>query len=776
MVDEVKKNASSQPGLGSRKLEDLLPANWGDTLLWARWLDRAALFILLLVVASRPLVSETYESAQRMLERAAEAGDSLTPAATVWFDMAIWVAAIAAATALALRRWEWRWSGIELGWVLMAAGAVISTWAASNRRIALNASCDWLTAMVMLMVLANLARDRFRVTLLLSVIAATGLVSLTKCGMQTFIEHGETQYHYQVNREEFWERQGVALDDPTVELFEARMRAREASGFLPFSNAQGSLLSLAGFAALALRGVRVRTQWPQTMLLMLACLVMLGTLLTGSKAAAIGVAVGMLLWRLLHGQHIQLRPRWRQVWIAAWVLIAVGVVAVVGFGMRRGGLPHDSLNFRWQYWQLTADIIRENLLTGVGAYNFDRHYMLHKPVEYPEEIRDPHNFALSIWAQWGLAGGLGMLAALLGASLLLVRMWGRHTPEDEPAAVEEHVALERGKYWVLALAAAFLCVRFLLLYSPGNSSIEHRALLWFDLGFYGLVWVTALIAFQWIGTLGRNAEVDYYRMPILCGVLVFLLHNLVEFSLFVPGTLTLLAAAGGVLIARAPRARAPESSPYGPMLMPAAGAFAALALGISTFIPVSRSSAAMADARRAEHRAAAIAGFEEAARADSWDPTPWAEAAVVQVQDPRLASLNTAVTFMDRALERDPEDSTLHQLKVAILLLRYEAGQSTSDLLGAVESARRCVAMYPASPERLADLGSVLEKLAAETGDDALRLEAVECYRNALKLNATRPFIEIRRWSDERVASIESHAAMLATAPAPLPETSVSPE
>ena len=401
----------------------------GPTSPLARWLEASALFVLLLVVAMRPLVTETYESARDPISQAIDVPVSLTPAATAGFDLAIWFAAAAAAVAAGRRRLAWRWTGLEIGWLFMLTGAVLSTVVASNKRLAINCSADWLTAAVLAAAMANLCRDRRRAALVLAVVVASGLTSAARCVMQKRFEYADTWQQYQQMKADFWRKQGVPLDDSRVDLYERRLRAREASGFLALSNAQGAGLALAGFAALAVMTLRSRGPAQRVVLALLAAILLSCIHATGSRGAMLAALLSLgLLAAVWHFREV-LRRRWRPLLAAAWLAIAVAAAGVVVYGRSHGGLPGSSLNFRWQYWQVTRAIIADHFLVGVGAGNFDRVYLSYKPIAFPEEIKDPHNFLLSIFAQWGVLGAAGLAAALVGASAVAARCWGRG---DEP--------------------------------------------------------------------------------------------------------------------------------------------------------------------------------------------------------------------------------------------------------------------------------------------------------------------------------------------------------
>jgi len=412
-----KPAPSCRPPAGVKPVADSVP----------RALDNLALFVLLLVVSMRTLLSETYESGLSGISHAIGDTASLTPATTVMFDVAIGLAAAMAAFATLLRRQPWRWTGIEAGWAMMVVAAVVSCCAAGNKRLAINASCDWLTALVLTITLANLLRERRRVVLVLSVVVASGLASATKCGSQLGWEFADTWEAYQQQKPEFWAQQGIAATDPTVALFERRMLAREATGFLPYSNAQGAGLVLAGFAGITLTFLSGRSRTAKGVCGVVAAVILASVVATGSRGAMLAALIGLAL--LIAGTLIgsAWHQRWKALWAGLWITAAIGVALVIVWGTTRGRLPGDSLRFRWEYWQVTSEIVAEHPWTGVGALNFDRAYLKYKPVQYPEEIRDPHNFAMAIVSQWGVIGGVGMIIALLGGSWVAIRMWGQET-------------------------------------------------------------------------------------------------------------------------------------------------------------------------------------------------------------------------------------------------------------------------------------------------------------------------------------------------------------
>jgi len=761
----VIKSNPHQPPIRAGSCEN---ASSGGRQRIAHALEMLALCIVLMVVGMRPLLSEVYDAGLHAIGQAAEAPETITPATTAFFCLAIWLAALATAIAAGLQRIRWRWSGLEIGWVVFLIAAVVSTITAGNQRLAISASSDWLTAIALLALVAHLCRDRFRIALVLSVLVASGVTSAAKSGMQTYIEFAETQELYNQNKETFWQRQGVPLDDPQVELFERRMAAREATGFFPHSNAQGAWLSLAGFAALAAAGGHLRKERRSMVLVLVAALLLASIFMTGSTGALVAMVIGLGLWFLLDWACDRLRGNWEEFLIVAWLAVVTATAGVVMYSKAHGGLPNASLNFRWQYWQVTERIIRDHLWTGVGALNFDQAYLLHKPVTYPEEIKDPHNFVLSILSQWGILGGVGLALVMIGATVVLARRLGRSNEQetlnsDEPEGVAVPI---RGWFLVGVIGYVLLrswLLRELLDYPAGG------ALLWFDLGFHGLVWGLTFVGVLWLArTTLQSQSVEYkaYRLPLLAGVTAFLLHNTIDTSLFFAGTLTPFMAMGGLLLVRPQRAM-PASASIGRQWGMAAVVTAAM-IGVLVFhvIPVSRSMRLLSLARR-EPLGSAIISYKAAAEADPFDPTPLIELAGIHAGTGGLDAIDQAVQALDAAIRRDPHNIALHQKRAMLLEMRYQKSGLQVDLLGAMGAARQCVLLYPASPDRHLDLADLLNRTAKELDTPGLLVDAIEHYRRAIALNDARPGTdEVRRWSAdyrqqvlERLNAAESLAA-----------------
>ncbi|MCS7305408.1 MAG: O-antigen ligase family protein [Thermoguttaceae bacterium] len=123
-----------------------------------------------------------------------------------------------------------------------------------------------------------------------------------------------------------------------------------------------------------------------------------------------------------------LEPIWRRMALGTTVLLlVVGLMIAAAFYW--GGLDiqvlteaRKSLQYRLEYWQATWQIIRQEPLLGCGPGLFRYAYTRFKLPQASEEIADPHNFLLEIWATAGTPAALTMLGFLALWAIHVVRI------------------------------------------------------------------------------------------------------------------------------------------------------------------------------------------------------------------------------------------------------------------------------------------------------------------------------------------------------------------
>lgn len=192
---------------------------------------------------------------------------------------------------------------------------------------------------------------------------------------------------------------------PLRGLLESRLKNPEPMATFAITNSLAAALAPwlvmgLGSAALTWRERRRTIAW-------LLCLAPIGIclLLTKSRSGYVAVVVGVVC---LVAPRLRFRLRWVAVPALLAGLLAVAVM-VASFGKSAAA---TSLGYRVQYWQATLKMIADRPLFGCGPGNFQDVYTQYKLSEASEEVCDPHDFLLEVWATAGTPALLALMAAL----------------------------------------------------------------------------------------------------------------------------------------------------------------------------------------------------------------------------------------------------------------------------------------------------------------------------------------------------------------------------
>lgn len=808
--------------------------------------DRVALFVLLCVITLRPTVTESYDSAPTGVGAALRDIGDPSPARTLAIDLAILMCAASVAGVRAIRRSDPQRavpSGVSApdarrrfpipaallcaGTAVLVLGAVVSTVYAGNRRLATNASIDWICNLVLMVTLAVLVYTPRRRALLIACIVAAGAVQAAQCFEQYSISFDDTWQHYQSIKADFWYAQGVNLDSERVVMFENRIRAREASGFLPHSNITGSVLALAALAgagvvlaattALPRRSaVEKRTALTERLAPGAAALCVVALIaaipLTGSRGA-VGAAVvsiaGTTAWIVLRRKR-----RWSALRTLAWTggAALLAGIAVLAHGMYHHSLPSVSLNFRWQYWTASARMIADHWWSGIGRENFGREYLRYKSIESPEEISTPHNLLVQAACDWGVAGAAGLVLLLLGGSWMLARRVDLNAevgasrsglpPPGEDGADKSGLGPLQPIDW--ATPARWLILRAVPLMAVWPVLREGWIGI-FDPGYvyYTTITVTSSWLIPLVATflalfpadpsagpkdIKPRLRVDWVTAGLTAGLCAFLLHDVINFALFVPGAATVFFAGVACIVARPAgfsRQSPTDNRPSGMKQRTserrvsadnrcwARAGFAVAVIGLVvtgwTAVPVGRAAWHMREANwtmeddlpaGVKYRMVAF-HLGRAGEVDQLDPAPWLRlaewhVAARQMIELRDESTDAAMRALDEATRRDPRHIRLWRTRLELLrAIAAESGRP-QDHVAAVAAARKVLELYSQDPAGHVNLADTLRDGYRAGGDAAWRAEAVEHYREAIRLDGRRLWWEeIRRMSPERKAYVE---------------------
>lgn len=756
--------------------------------------ERVLFFVLLAVLCARPLISESFEALQLPFLRGLGSGSGA--ATTAGLDA---VALVVAAAAL-VRAWGrgQRPPWFVVGAGLLAAAVVFSTLAAGDKRLALNAGANLLTAVLCGAALLSLLRAAWMPRLLLAAMLATGCTTATKCLTQKLYEFHDTRAYWQENKARLIPPQ-MAPDDPAIINFERRMKAGETFAFQPHPNTTGSLLTmwllvvggvLAGWLRAGDTGAGGDRTAAVVLCAALAVLLAAGLWFTGSLGAVAALGAGGLGLLALARWRNACAARPRLTTAALLLGYAALLAAIFGYGLSRGTLPHPSLAFRWYYWTTAAHAYRDAPLTGLGRANFADAYLRYKPVESTEDVRDPHQLWLSLLVE---LGPLGLIAGVVLLASCFSGAWRRlgdsclGLPATQPSA-SLSTAQPTPITAAIAAAAGVLLLHAVL---SGELAAPATALLW--LVQVAAVWVLAL--FMCVRLLNSLALVaaawPWVVTGVVAGLGAALFHGLIDFALLTPAGLSVFVALAAVALAPGPAAASqPHTLPTtgSPRMllrtMPptatvarrgrgravvglAALLLAAGQLAVVT-IPTMRAELQLALLRRACLDSASAetdrTAVELGRAALAADPLSAGTAREVTrcvlglalaqppASDERIELLRHAEVFARRTLTRNPRSANAHARLAAIYqeledALLHAARPDDADAAArqALQHWRAAVALNPADARQRIAAGRAWYRWWEQTDDEEAGREAAAHLAAALRIDRTRRPEEVVR-------------------------------
>ncbi len=350
----------------------------------------------------------------------------------VWSLALLLVAGLWIASSLCGGRFRFRWSWTDVAVVALVFLVGLSSTRGLDRRLAINLAWEWAGLGFAYVLARNLPRTRGESTVLAGALVATA-VAVSAYGLyQARVEIPQLRARFEKNPAQVMFEAKVPADPQHVRAFGDRLlRSNEVFATFGLGN------SLAGFlvgplvlaVAMVLRnlgdGKAPGWRWgaiglaAAPLLCILVCLI-----LTKSRSSWIGLLVAMAVLDWQERRKVPAR-----LLLGANLAGLTLVVALAAAGMASGRLDREvltqsalSMRYRWEYWQGAWGVITEGpagqaagastFWSGVGPGNFGSHYLRHKLPQSSEEIQDPHDLFLEVWATAGLWALLALAAAL----------------------------------------------------------------------------------------------------------------------------------------------------------------------------------------------------------------------------------------------------------------------------------------------------------------------------------------------------------------------------
>ena len=369
-------------------------------------------------------------------------GDGLT-VVMLWIALAVFWLLGAIGRPKFLLRFGWPDAAVLL---LVAWHTVAAFWATQHgtSRPAVNMLWEWIGLGLCFLLTRQLLATAREARALVAVMVALA-VALAGYGLyQRVCEMPQTRIQYQADPDRALRNAGLWYPPGSQErkLFVARLDNTEPLATFALTNSLAAFLApwLVMLAAVglgfqnspllqagerpAVRAAGIETASKQQVLKppltrrqrfgVLLCLLPIAVclLLTKSRSGYMATGVGLLLVWLLCRERVA-RRRWKIPVVALTLITLFMTVVVIGALPRElVGRAVASFGYRLQYWQSSLQMIADHPLVGCGPGNFQNAYVHYKLPEASEEVADPHNFLLELWATAGTPAVLAFLAVL----------------------------------------------------------------------------------------------------------------------------------------------------------------------------------------------------------------------------------------------------------------------------------------------------------------------------------------------------------------------------
>lgn len=726
---------------------------------WFR-LTRFAFVLLVVLVIARATIQEVLRNDMLPVPGSAGAPAVPGPATGLLLDLLFCVPAmLVLARRLLDGTFTLRYTWGHVAMFLLAGWTLLSVLWASDKFVASVAAAHWVAALALLWAASQLVCSWLRLRVVAAVAFGVLLVLLAQGYYYRLVDLPDFQREWDKNRAQMLAQRGAAADSFEEKQIDANIRSGEVTGFSLSRNTYAALLVLLGVVAAGAAVQRVADRdpagWWVPVFVALALAMFMLYRFVESKTAYATPFIGAALLAVAGWKRDWIAARSRRSYWAALACFAIGVAAVVGHGLKHGTLFQLSLTYRWQYWVGAARVFVHHPWLGVGWGNFGNAYLAWRLPQAVEQPKDPHNFLVRAFVELGVVGGMLMIAWML-------RLWWDFTQRpvttSEPGPVNDPKSAHRSAMVFLIVVPVIAVALSALVAIDFTQRWEWVVLELFKRAGFLLVLVAglglvALRAFDDQRLDDRPAPWVLRAMIVALGL--FLLHNLIDFSLFEPGPMGLFALlAGGVLGVRLPTHRpARAGTPLILVCFVVAGVAWIVAAGAGVWnVALAEGLAQDADEHVRTRNPAALQEYLDANKLVPINPDYAYRAALLATDKPMLAR-----EMLSKAIAADPRNARYRR---SLAQLERAVDKNASPAVAAA-AAQKSLSDYEAAVEL--DPNNLEQRLEYA---DALRVanhpaEAKAQYERVLELNDRLPVTEIQRLRPERVAEIRERIRRL---------------
>jgi O-antigen ligase len=744
------------------------PTNPAARLDWRGAMTQAAFGLALAMVIARCTLLEALRDAFSVTPGTKPYPLGPGPASSLALDLLCCVPALL----ILLRRvvdkgYVLRWSGSQILLLPLIGWMALSIRWADDKFAAMISTANFVGAMALLWAACQLVRSWLRLRMVAAICYGLLLLSLAYGFYYKFSEMPDMIATFRANEPAMLRDRGDEPQSFSARQFERKILSGEVIGFNASANSFAAMLVLLMTIALGVAIQRVADHdnpgWAAALALSAPLAIWL-LVYTKTKAALVTPVITLALlgsiwkWRRPLARHAG-----RCFWIGVATVLGV-MAAVVGHGLRRHSLPTDSLNFRWRYWVASWRVFVRHPVRGVGWDNFALHYLHDRLYSASEEIRDPHNFIIRFFVELGMVGGVLMLA-------WMARLWWELTRPVAPAVAPPAATRpQRAVLWLVCTGAAAMAINV----AAGLDLSQQFSYVVMEL-LKRIMYLGALTIGSVVVALKSvdDPQIDARPAPwvlygVLVGLGVFLIHNLIEFSLFEPGLLCLFALlAGSALGVRQPSAagRRRRTGIAIGALAAACVLWAAAAIGLYIPTALAESAAHRGDAALRQNQLNQAFSEYSSAWLDMKINADYAfraaqalhyEAAAAMRSGPTQISMVPTLAveiqaYYDIAIEYNPSAVAPYLWRASFALMMHDPEQVIRDFDKALE-------LNPNEVSIRLSYAHALETLRKPVA-------AKEQLRQALWFNDQLDPAEPKRLSEDQVAAINKEIVSLPAAP-----------
>ncbi|HEY8749111.1 MAG TPA: O-antigen ligase family protein, partial [Tepidisphaeraceae bacterium] len=526
-----------------------------------RVLTRTAFVLMIALVVVRATIFESLRNELQVVPGTVGAPATPGPATGLTLDLFFCIPAmLILARRLVDVSYRIRCGRAHLAMFLLAGWTLLSALWAPDKFIAAIAAAHWAAAIVLLWAASQLVYQWRHMRIVAGVSFGLLLILLVQGYYYRFVDLPDLRHEWEKDRAGLLNQRGTEDRSFEARQIEMNVLSGEVAGFSLSRNTYAALLVLLGIisAGVAVQRIADRDSlgWSVPIFVVLAFAMLMLYRYVESKTAYATPFIGAILLTIIGKRRQWIAAHARRLYFGGITCFLLGVAAVVGHGLKHGTLFQLSLTYRWQYWVGAARLFIHHPWLGVGWANFGNSYLAFRLPQAIEQPKDPHNFLVRAFVELGVLGGALMIAWML-------RLWWEFTqpalemvnsPSPKPNDSDH-----RHTMFLLIGLPIFAIAISALVAIDWNQRYEWVILELFKRAMFLL----ALLVGMGIVALRSFADQRLDNRPapwILWSILValglFLIHNLIDFSLFEPGPLFLFALlAGSALGMRLPECK-----------------------------------------------------------------------------------------------------------------------------------------------------------------------------------------------------------------------------